>query len=624
MINILNPALFDKFSNNSKIDLKSTANQIKTLILQTKASENISIAFGSFNALHYYKTKKPAKPIILSQELWESLTIREKCLAAYLQDLANGNFHENLINCSRETRELKNLLEPAFDVNHFNMQLDKFKITLPSNGKYNLTPVDLYCNYMLFTGIEPFQIDKDVMSNCHEAEFSDIYIDNINMFHFLIKRPHLITQKSKETQIITVPDFEEGEKYLNKYWPGLTDPIGLRNFDFYAKLTQPNVSVEEVLSDKDNLYIIMHSIDLEIIFGGINAFFKFIACLSRKHFNSHINFILTDQSSGLDGAYYQTNREKHPLCPKKSRLNIDIQLFNPWTNNKILISKSSTLIAYNAKAAYILKSISTSISIKKAYYFIQEDESIFTSNNSFNAAMKESYYLDFEKIVNSNYLLQFMKKNYPEAFADDNKIKVFQHQLLSPSESIHFDQKKLQIIVYFRPESHAERNCPEIVLASLKSWVQNYYNDSSEKVNIFGLGSFSEHRIDLGKNIKFNIIPKLSFEDYMSIMNDSAAGISLMNAPHPSVVPFEMAEFGVRCVTNTYQNRRKENLRKESPFIYPSTLDPDDIAFQLNEALKDFKNDSRQKRVLSLKYCMTTREKWEIELNKLVEKLGMD
>lgn len=70
--------------------------------------------------------------------------------------------------------------------------------------------------------------------------------------------------------------------------------------------------------------------------------------------------------------------------------------------------------------------------------------------------MKESYHLDFEKIVNSNYLLQFMKKHYPEAFADDNKIKVFQHQLLSPTESIHFDQKNYKLS-HILDQNHTQR-----------------------------------------------------------------------------------------------------------------------------------------------------------------------
>ena len=624
MINILSPELFDKFSKNLKAAPRSTENQIKSLLLQIKANENEGIAFATFNALRYYKTTKPAKPIYLNEELWESLTIRDKCIAAYLNDLTYGKFVKHSINFHRDILEFKRLLDPVFDTNHFNIQLIKYNITLPGSERHELTPVDLYCKYLLFTAIEPFEINKEITANWKETEFSDIYIDHINPFHFLVKQSHSSKHKPKKTQTITSEDFEEGEEYLKKYWPGLTKPKALTNYDLYSKFVHPNPLVDEVASKNNELFVIMHSIDLEITFGGMNAFFKFITCFAKKYFRSKINLILTDQRSGINGAYHQINRDKHPLAKKNSFLDINIQLFNAWSEKKILISKSSILIAYNAKAAYLCKSISESIPIKKIYYFIQEDESVFSPNNSVNAAIKSSYNFDFEKIINSNYLLKFMEKNYPIAFAQGNKIKVFQHQYLSPSESIHFDQKKWQIIAYFRPEPHAERNCPEIIIESLKLWVQYFYSDSSEKVNIFGLGSFSQHQIELGKNIQFDIIPKLSFKDYMSIMKNSAAGISLMNAPHPSVVPFEMAEFGVRCVTNTYQNRTKEDLKKDSQFIYPSSLDPKEIAFQLNEALKGFENDSKQKRTLVPNSYMPTREKWEKEMNKLVEKLGIE
>ena len=48
---------------------------------------------------------------------------------------------------------------------------------------------------------------------------------------------------------------------------------------------------------------------------------------------------------------------------------------------------------------------------------------------------------------------------------------------------------------------------------------------------------------------------KLSLDDYAAALSESAIGVSLMLSPHPSYPPLEMAQFGVRVVTNGFANK---------------------------------------------------------------------
>ena len=63
-------------------------------------------------------------------------------------------------------------------------------------------------------------------------------------------------------------------------------------------------------------------------------------------------------------------------------------------------------------------------------------------------------------------------------------------------------------------------------------------------------------------------------------------GMSLMYAPHPSVVPFELAQNGAVVVTNTFANRDAETLRAMSGNIVPVEPRLDDIARGIVEAFR--------------------------------------
>ena len=58
---------------------------------------------------------------------------------------------------------------------------------------------------------------------------------------------------------------------------------------------------------------------------------------------------------------------------------------------------------------------------------------------------------------------------------------------------------------------------------------------------------------------------KLSLKSYAELMKKSSIGISLMESPHPSYPPIEMALFGVNVITNTYESK---DLSKRNKNIY--------------------------------------------------------
>lgn len=610
---------------------KSAEAHLQSLFLHITSFTDSQLILPAFNALNYFKQNKVTKPDFCSQDAWESLTTINKCGVSYLKDLTSFNlFDNNNRIMNRRVEDYKKLLNKHLDHEHFCKQITENNITIETK---NL--VDYYCNYMIYTDFEPFPITEEMVTRLENKDFNLLYAKYINPFHYFATQIEIKTHHQKRTiandknekdeieRLIKKEEdsFIDGKVYLDKYWPGLTKPIGINNYEFYSYMIKPQPIIKMTKSESKTIYVIMHSIDLEIIFGGMNAFFRFITAYAKEKCSSRLELILTDQKSGYEGAKYQLDKPEHPLSKIKSGLEVNIQLFNNWNQKNLNIYSSPTLIAYNAKSAYLCKEINKIVKNCNLIYFIQEDESIFSSNNSFNAAIKNSYHFDFTKIINSNILLKFLNKNYPEAFKDKSKIITFQHQYLSPEKPIHYARKKSQIIVYFRPESHAERNCPEIIIESLRQWSKKFRESHSQKFKFIGLGAFDAHSIYIDDENHLNVIPKLDLKEYTNIMKDSAAGISLMNAPHPGVVPFEMAEFGVRCVTNTFQNRSKEDLLNSSDLIYPSSFDPEEIANQLNQALSDFKKDFDHNKILNKTEELGISQRWSKEMDKLIRYL---
>jgi O-antigen biosynthesis protein len=125
-------------------------------------------------------------------------------------------------------------------------------------------------------------------------------------------------------------------------------------------------------------------------------------------------------------------------------------------------------------------------------------------------------------------------------------------------------KKTRTIIVYGRPNS--PRNAFDVVVESLRIWSQIY--PSAPSWRVFSLGE-SHPNIPLHQGLALESKGKMSLEEYAHTLLDASVGLSLMISPHPSYPPMEMAEFGVRVVTNDFANKR---LGERSPNITGASI----------------------------------------------------
>ena len=129
-----------------------------------------------------------------------------------------------------------------------------------------------------------------------------------------------------------------------------------------------------------------------------------------------------------------------------------------------------------------------------------------------------------------------------------------------------------------------------------------------ERWTFVGIGSLTdEYELDLGNNKTIKIYPKLSQTDYEKALAQYDLGISLMMAPHPSVLPFEMAQAGMLVVTNEYGDRKESILQEISSNILASPPSLDSLVEKLSEAVDNI--DDFERRLLGAE--MLTGKTWE-------------
>jgi hypothetical protein len=153
-------------------------------------------------------------------------------------------------------------------------------------------------------------------------------------------------------------------------------------------------------------------------------------------------------------------------------------------------------------------------------------------------------------LINSHILKEFMDLQGC-VFRDTQILEPrLNPELALHRSNIRIFQKERILFVYGRPG--VERNALPLIVSGLRIWAGKYPNASKWQVISAG-EAFSA--IDLGNGCMLRSVGKLDIEEYASLLERTAVGISLMISPHPSYPPLELASFGARVVTNGFANK---------------------------------------------------------------------
>lgn len=90
----------------------------------------------------------------------------------------------------------------------------------------------------------------------------------------------------------------------------------------------------------------------------------------------------------------------------------------------------------------------------------------------------------------------------------------------------------------------------------------------AEGWELYGIGTLTKRIvIDLGSGRELELLPRMAQQDYGRLLSECDLGLALMDTPHPSLPPLEMASAGMIVLTTTHANKTAAGLRAISPNI---------------------------------------------------------
>ncbi|MBQ7066130.1 MAG: hypothetical protein IJN92_04855 [Lachnospiraceae bacterium] len=301
-----------------------------------------------------------------------------------------------------------------------------------------------------------------------------------------------------------------------------------------------------------NLFI--PNVDKKKMFGGQTTaldFFmqlgKSLECDLRILSEREVNEEIVKQYDGYEMTNIEQEIEKNSICAfgieerKKNRLSVrekDYFIATYWTTKYVLNNVAEFQKETFGKATDIIYLIqdfepgfyrwSSEYLLIDSTYRTDNTIAVFNSSNLQNFFMRMDYKFSdmycFEPCLNSN-LREYLEKDV-------------------------IVERKKKILVYGRP--YVGRNCFSLLINALNQFIEDY-EFSNEWEFVSAGADFKDVKLKKGKRLVS--VGKLTLDEYAELLSECSVGVSLMCSPHPSYPPLEMAAFGMKTVTNTFQDK---------------------------------------------------------------------
>ena len=317
------------------------------------------------------------------------------------------------------------------------------------------------------------------------------------------------------------------------------------------------------------IWVFLPTLNPDIMYGGYRAAIALICALHRD--GKEVALVCVDEEPNPQ--YFLWSEKSSSVREIFAKLRI----LNLEQLSTAIIGRSDIFIAYSVWDLVICNQLAGLTDFAMPVLLAQEYEPIFYDNGAQRALCASCYDIPHYPIINSAFLESYMLNNRIGVFGRlpncmvDRDYAVFEHKInaLPVQDAAAMRARSHRVVaVYARPESHAARNLFEIVVIALQTLCKR--GAFGPEWRFIGLGCLTKlPPLALGGGHELRLTQKMSEDDYAAIMSELDIGISLMYAPHPSVVPFEFATTGALVVTNTYENRSEQALTKICANIVP-------------------------------------------------------
>lgn len=406
---------------------------------------------------------------------------------------------------------------------------------------------------------------------------------------------YIITLNNEKRASMTAAEYEQHQKKaelskarsaLEANLPGVTLPSALELIDHFSFYTDP-ISVKVTQnSSRIGMLIIIPNYLPEILFGGYKAFFSFLRSFKART-DADLRLLV---ASAIPDDIHRWNVGRMRLQePQEASMFSTIEKFSQ--KRTVELPENYVVISYSAETHYIASTISQKLN-GSPFFFIQDYEPDFHAEGDVKEFVKNAFLLKHRAIYNTHKLLEYFRdetdifRRHGQSYRYCHIDNYIERPRKTPAELIQLSRSKRtrKLVFYGRPEGHAARNNFATFVLGLRRAAERgvFDNDLWEFVSV---GSLSyEGSVRISGNLKLEIVAKMAYDDYINMLETGDVGVSFISTPHPGIVHFQMAAYGLITVTNVTKLRTKEWLSSINKNIIGVDLDPESISAGLSLA----------------------------------------
>lgn len=336
------------------------------------------------------------------------------------------------------------------------------------------------------------------------------------------------------------------------------------NVRFIQKKIQP-LDVRVSPAEPPRVNLVTSTIDFRYFFGGYFAVFSLALALDDAGYR--VRLVLTDPVDHKPDLWRTEIKRYAGL----ERFFDRVEVAPCYERPPLACSPSDQFIASSWWTAFIAHRAAQAVGRERFIYLSQDFEPLFHAANAFYALALESYSLPHYALYSTEFLRWYAQSHRLGPFTEGDEQGLanstsFQNAIEgSIRPQLPRERPRKKLLVYARPEEHANRNCFPLAVLALHYAIDRGAFDPREW-DIEGIGAvdiFGPMQLAGGRTLK--LLKKVPLDAYNRLLSDYDLGLSLMLTPHPSLVPLDMAAAGLVTVTNTFDIKTAERIEAISP-----------------------------------------------------------
>jgi len=332
---------------------------------------------------------------------------------------------------------------------------------------------------------------------------------------------------------------------------GIYFPETMRDF-FARRAWKPTLSGRRA---RGQLLILIPHLRTELFYAGYSSFFAECAAVAKDFSDVKVVCVDDQIASGILDAYLPDARVvgAHELGSE------------PLDEPDLVISfdTNTTLIACDDLGLRA-----------RTIYYCQDFEAGF-----------HPYGLDYTRALRALQVCDYLVVSTPQLrdFLDsrgllsarDVCVTVPQVTKLEPRPTV-----ARRIFAYFRPEYFNTRNMADYLVPEILQFCE-----TNSGYEFFLVGTVATDLAFTYEGNSIVVLSKLNFDDYEDIVMSSEVAISMIYSAHPGVVAYQTALSGIPTITNVFDNRAAEEVRRLSPNLIPLDIVRDSFADVFERAM---------------------------------------